>query len=85
MLIYFITILYESVDGQASVTADDLSGDIRSQVAGEEERYVGDIGVETAAAQRNLCHPVFAHIFRKLLSHRRLNEAGSHSVATYVA
>ena len=73
------------VDRQTAVAADDLSGHIGGQVAGQEERHVRHVGVEAAAVQRDLLHPLFAHLFGELLRHRGLDEARSHGVAADAA
>ena len=46
---------------------------------------MGHVGVEAAAAERNLVHPFFPYFFGKLAGHRGLDETGGHGVAADAA
>lgn len=52
---------YLAVHGAADV--DDLAADVRGEVAGEEEGYLGHIFRSAAATERNGLHPLLTHLF----------------------
>ena len=65
-----------------TATVDNLTADIRREIARQEERHVGHILGRTATTQRDLLIPRIAYLLRKLIGHLGDDEAWGDAVST---
>src|SRR5574344_1389613 len=61
---------------------DDLSTDIRRQIARKEQSHLGHLLRSTSTTERNLLCPFFTNLLRQRIGHIGDNEACSYAVCT---
>ena len=73
-----------NLHAHTAADVDDLTADIRGEVAGEEEGSIGHIFWSSGSSERNLLLPFCAHLFGDFCGHFGLDEARRDTIGTNV-